>query len=78
MEPRQGQVTENNQSNLPMNLLQIVQFAVTVVQELLKNHDQDAVLQAIEDMRTKFQGVDNDVDEIVGKTQPEREPINEK
>lgn len=71
-------MTENNQVNLPMNLLQIVQFAVSVVQELLKTHDPDEVLQALEDMRTKFQGVDADIDKIIGKTQPEREPINEK
>jgi hypothetical protein len=69
---------ENNQSNLPMNLLQIVQFAVTVVQELLKTQDPDEVLQAVEDMRTKFQQIDNDIDKIVGNTVPEREPINEK
>jgi 5-enolpyruvylshikimate-3-phosphate synthase len=69
---------ENNQSNLPMNLLQIVQFAVTVVQELLKTQDPDEVLQAVEDMRTKFQQVDNDIDKIVGNVKPEREPVNEK
>jgi 5-enolpyruvylshikimate-3-phosphate synthase len=69
---------ENNQVNLPMNLLQIVQFAVTVVQELLKTQDPDEVLQAVEDMRTKFQQVDNDIDKIVGNVKPEREPVNEK
>jgi hypothetical protein len=69
---------ENNQSNLPMNLLQIVQYAVSVVQELLKTHDPDEVLQALEDMRTKFQQVDNDIDKIVGNVKPEREPVNEK
>lgn len=69
---------ENNQVNLPMNLLQIVQFAVSVVQELLKTHDPDEVLQALEDMRTKFQQVDNDIDKIVGNVKPEREPVNEK